>query len=923
MAFGSADSQLLSTPELASQITTNITMDPPNLSKSPQQLSEEPTSLHQFLEILAAEEAAAEAAVAANGDTTADDFPTNPAEQRALVERLIKAMLNTVDIVDNYCNNSMENSEVKFIHSLPRAKLVRKAWEVMVSNQATMNHTAPAMAYTHSSLSQWFNYNVQRGIIHPKAFSAEIPNYMTRLRLSLCTFRSSKAACCDLFTLPMIWRYTCNPVRELEIKVSNNHTNKLKEYCKFLDQVSKFGGSYETVGNVTYVRKSTGEVVATLTRPTKRPLTDFLDDDLAAYARRHRLSMAQLVVFLATIQEESDNEDEAADQEEPDCEEEPDYEEELADRGDCTDDGGWDADKPQADNEHASDDNLGLQEEFLIDQHPHLDALQQPNIRSDEDSASLKIDYDDVDPELEDTQSNVSLTSKGLATAEPSPDHRLSPEHIIRNAADFFQREAAERAAERAAALNGANAGNCDDFPDDDNGQLVLVDQMIEAIDNTDGVIDNDNSDQKAIRELPGDKKEKIAWRAMFKIRDVQRGLHHPDLLTVTFPNYMSRFRATCALVRSSKAAATQFFAVPLFDRFIANPIMELDNKLSNNNTNASKAYNGEVKGAEKNSRTVTKFDNRAEIRDASGELIKILMKPRKRVLSEFLPPDLARSPAAKVKRARGSRRGAGASPTPVASFVTPANGGSPLQNIAAANTLPAIQEDDEPIEASAVQASPADTILDDFHANDQHLKAGQSNDGKNHDDHPRTESINPEHSSPSADQSSSYQKYANYGGMNNTGMDNGYVVNGYIHNMDNAYLDNTRLNNTGPNVAQNNIDQSNAGDVQPPLSFTPYQEEFYPIPNQSAPPNQFEADPGWASLQAGPGSSASITLTPPVDPMLEEYSTDINSYTPTGSGQSGGAMVNQDGNLVQNSAGSDLGGGGGGGRRLRPEEVE
>lgn len=164
-------------------------------------------------------------------------------------------------------------------------------------------------------------------------------------------------------------------------------------------------------------------------------------------------------------------------------------------------------------------------------------------------------------------------------------------------------------------------------------------------------------------------------------------------------------------------------------------------------------------------------------------------MKPRKRVLSEFLPPDLAQSPAAKVKRARGSRKGAGASPTPVASFVTPANGGSPLQNIAAANTLPAIQEDDEPIEASAVQASPADTILDDFHANDQHLKAGQSNDGKNHDDHPRTESINAEHSSPSADQSSSYQKYANYGGMNNTGMDNGYVVNGYIHNMDNAYL--------------------------------------------------------------------------------------------------------------------------------------
>ncbi|KAK3947394.1 hypothetical protein QBC32DRAFT_318880 [Pseudoneurospora amorphoporcata] len=275
-----------------------------------------------------------------------------------------------------------------------------------------------------------------------------------------------------------------------------------------------------------------------------------------------------------------------------------------------------------------------------------------------------------------------SETWRRAITKTPAPRKR---KRIIRNAAHFFQREAAATAA----ALNGANAGNCDDFPEHEAEQLACIDQMLDAIDNTEGVIDNDSSDQKAIRDLPRDKMETMAWRALYKIKDVQMVLHNPDILTVHFPNYM-RY--------SSKAAATQFFAVPLIDRFIANPIMELDTKLSNNNTNAKKVYNSEVKAAESNGRTVTKLDDRAEIRDASGELLKILMKPRKRVLSEFLPPDLAQSPAAKVKRARGSRRGGGASPSPVASFVTPANGGSPAQNIAA-NALPPIQEEEESVE--------------------------------------------------------------------------------------------------------------------------------------------------------------------------------------------------------------------------------
>lgn len=143
----------------------------------------------------------------------------------------------------------------------------------------------------------------------------------------------------------------------------------------------------------------------------------------------------------------------------------------------------------------------------------------------------------------------------------PAPRQR-----IIRNAADFFEKEAADRAA----ALNGANPGNCDDFPEDEAGQLACIDLILEAMDNTEGVIDNDGADKEAISKLPQDKKERMAWRAMvrniplvpppfpsltrirlqYKIRDVQMGHHHPDILTVSFPNFMARLKATCALIR-------------------------------------------------------------------------------------------------------------------------------------------------------------------------------------------------------------------------------------------------------------------------------------------------------------------------------------------------------------------------------------
>lgn len=92
----------------------------------------------------------------------------------------------------------------------------------------------------------------------------------------------------------------------------------------------------------------------------------------------------------------------------------------------------------------------------------------------------------------------------------------VPPQRIIRNAAHFHQLEEEDRAA----ALNGDNAGSCDDFPDDDAGQVALIDQMLEAMANTDGIIDNDldnNADVKAIRDLPRAKQERMAWKSMVR----------------------------------------------------------------------------------------------------------------------------------------------------------------------------------------------------------------------------------------------------------------------------------------------------------------------------------------------------------------------------------------------------------------------
>lgn len=360
--------------------------------------------------------------------------------------------------------------------------------------------------------------------------------------------------------------------------------------------------------------------------------------------------------------------------------------------------------------------------------------------------------------------------------------------------------------------------------------------------------------------------------------------------------------------------------------------------KLSNNNTNATKNYTNEIKGAEKNGRTVTKLGDRAEIRDSSGNLLKVLIKPTKRTLNEFLPPDLAQSPAAKVKKARGSRWGTGASPAAAAAVVTPANAGSPApaQNVAS-NALPAIQEEEEPVGAPDGQGNPAGNTVEGTHSNGQQFGGNQNNAAESHTGHPGARSLNPRHTSTIADQSQPDMNHMEFGdasynnpsfanpsasfggmyypnmsnrGLNNSALDHGHTNSGYIHNMHRAYQNNAPMgfNNTVPSASQNPIGQTSVIGVRPPMSFASYQDQFRLRPSQYAPQTQFHASHNQGTLRQAPGSSARVNLSNSSDPLIASYNlkNTSNGDSEAGWGQSGGAVGNTSGSLSQYSGPRD-----------------
>ncbi|KAK3947397.1 hypothetical protein QBC32DRAFT_374333 [Pseudoneurospora amorphoporcata] len=203
------------------------------------------------------------------------------------------------------------------------------------------------------------------------------------------------------------------------------------------------------------------------------------------------------------------------------------------------------------------------------------------------------------------------------------PVSRPVEARYITSHAHLIQRKATREAA----AFNALVTGNVADFPTHPTDQYPLIDSMKAAMRDESDILDNpdNNAHINRIRATSDEDLEEKAWDLMFDAYDVQRGKRIPKLSTAYFPNYMDRFDALVALMRT---------------------------KLSNNHTNKVREYNKDVKAAAKFSgRTTTAEDGTTRIYDAAGNLVKEFRRPEKRPLSELLGDRL--TSIARPKRAR------------------------------------------------------------------------------------------------------------------------------------------------------------------------------------------------------------------------------------------------------------------------------
>ncbi|ESA42760.1 hypothetical protein NCU07640 [Neurospora crassa OR74A] len=237
----------------------------------------------------------------------------------------------------------------------------------------------------------------------------------------------------------------------------------------------------------------------------------------------------------------------------------------------------------------------------------------------------------------------------------------MACERYITSRDHIYQRKAEKEAA----ALSAMVPGNFGDFPTSAADQCALVDQMMTAMKDTTDILDNPKNDAhiNCIRAKADDEVEEKAWEIMFDAYDAQRGKRVPKLLTAYFPNFVDRWEALMALMRT---------------------------RLSNNYTNKMRDFNKDVKAASKFRGSVTNVDRITSIYDAAGNLVSTFVRPMKRPLSDFLGHRLAG--IAKPKRVR-TRTTIGDSITPTSS-----NSSNSEQHVGGrtAGTMTPIQEEDE-----------------------------------------------------------------------------------------------------------------------------------------------------------------------------------------------------------------------------------
>lgn len=299
---------------------------------------------------------------------------------------------------------------------------------------------------------------------------------------------------------------------------------------------------------------------------------------------------------------------------------------------------------------------------------------------------------------------------------------------------------------------------------------------------------------------------------------------------------------------------------------------------MSNNYTNKLKTYNIELKGARDNGRTVIENGNIAEIRDASGNLVKTIVKPLKRSLSDFLDGELP-ADVARPRRAPRSRTATGSS---AASVATAATTGVGVQQAAfqgaAAVVLPAIHEENEASTPSQASQSNVQAYADQLESEQSTSSLGQQNITRQNTEQSDVEQSDIGHQE--IDQSTVYQP------------------NIYPQNIEQSEIG--QQNTDHPHVEQPEFDRPEAEHVH----GSQYNADQYYGPHayhsQYPVSHQHGAVVNQAGLRQTPADPASAPLAPS-GPSLG----DLENHNGGSQAGSERTAVNRPGRLVQNAAGA------------------
>ncbi|CCC14204.1 hypothetical protein SMACR_09474 [Sordaria macrospora] len=195
------------------------------------------------------------------------------------------------------------------------------------------------------------------------------------------------------------------------------------------------------------------------------------------------------------------------------------------------------------------------------------------------------------------------------------------------------------------------------DLPKTNEERMVWVDQLITSFRNMSNICDSTADNHGHIRfvreELTDKDAERMAWKILAEMEACEsRSASHAQtrIIKAVFKDFTTRMRIFLAVMDCCKAAVANLFQPSIVERFVYNPVTELNTKLSNLHTNQIKAHNVRIADAVKKHGSASFDHNTCEVKDGNGRVLVVLPRPQKRRIAEFFPADLL--PHAKAKRA-------------------------------------------------------------------------------------------------------------------------------------------------------------------------------------------------------------------------------------------------------------------------------